>query len=119
MTRMMSLTRGLLAPLLIVVLAMTGFAAGVARGQAAPVGLVEICRGLTVVKVAVDADGHAVGHVHLCDDGMMALFASVGLAGVEDGVSFVWQAVAGDVRDTALTSADRPSATARGPPLSL
>ncbi|WP_050772460.1 hypothetical protein [Sagittula stellata] len=115
----MSLTRGLLAPLLIVVLAMTGLAAGMARGQATPVGSMEICRGLTVVEVAVDAEGRAIGHVHLCDDGMMALFASVGLAVAQGGMSFIWQAVESDPQATALADAERPSATARGPPLFL
>ena len=105
--------------LLTCALVLTSFSAGVARGQAAPVGTVEVCRGLTVLSVAIDAHGAPVDSVHLCDDGVMALFAMAGLASVAPIEARVWVRLE-HVTDQRLFSTRHAVARkARGPPLSL
>jgi hypothetical protein len=74
------LFRASAALVLVASLVLTTLAAGVARGQAAPVGTVEICRGLTVVSVPVDADGAPVSPLHLCADGVTALYGETSVA---------------------------------------
>lgn len=115
----MRLMRSLTGALLALTLVLTSFSAGVARGQSAPVDVVEICRGLTVTSIAIDAEGHPVGHVHLCDDGLMALFADVGMAAPILPLNAVWQAVDTDRATVTGVTHEAPRPAARGPPLFL
>ena len=59
------------------VLVFTSIAAGVARGQADPVGQIVICTGATVAMIHVDANGDPTGPPVLCPDGVMSLLAAV------------------------------------------
>lgn len=108
--------RTLITCVTICVLALTSVAAGVARGQADPVGQMVICSGTGPVMVHMDATGKPTGPPVLCPDGVMAL-----LAAVADPAPDVARSVT--VADLAPTATHRPLAQdariegrARSPP---
>ena len=108
-----------LAVLLSLTLVVTSVSAGIARGQATPVGTVELCRGLTTVSVQVDADGVPVTHVHLCPDGVMTLVSDLSDGHVLLVPLAVWARDRPVSVVTVRSGRDVPRATARGPPLSV
>ena len=66
--------RPVLAIALAFLAAVTSLAAGVARGQADPVGQIVLCTGHGPVMVHVDETGAPTGAPVLCPDGVLALF---------------------------------------------
>ncbi|MGR3491111.1 MAG: hypothetical protein ACU0DW_03560 [Shimia sp.] len=77
------MTRCLIAPL-IALLVLTSVAFGAARGQAPATDRVELCAGLIVKHILLDAEGNEVsGHV-LCADAALALLAAVDAAPISD-----------------------------------
>ncbi|MDJ0823137.1 MAG: hypothetical protein QNJ09_15180 [Paracoccaceae bacterium] len=63
---------------LIATLVVTSGAMAAARGQAGPVGSIEICHGATVTIVYIDAEGQPVEQLHLCPDYALTHFGSDG-----------------------------------------
>lgn len=83
--RRMALLRSITAFVLALMLGVTSLTLASARGQAAAVGQVEICSGLGLQVISVDADGNPVGDPHICPDGVAA-FVSVSIPVPEMGV---------------------------------
>ncbi|WP_425072221.1 hypothetical protein [Sagittula sp. S175] len=108
--------RPLIALFVALTLAVTSLSAGVARGQAAPAGVIELCQGLTTVSVAVDADGAPVSHVHLCPDGVMSLLAGIAPVVVVAAPSPVWDTLDRELGAQVLAAQAAPRGVARGPP---
>lgn len=115
----MHVMRSLIGAVMALMLVFTSLSAGVARGTATPVGVVEICEGVTSVSLTVDAQGKPVRHVHLCPDGVMSLVTqTVGPIDFVAPVS-VWVAVSPVMARVAVTGRGGVVARARGPPLAL
>ncbi|WP_209361960.1 hypothetical protein [Sagittula salina] len=110
--------RSLTAALLAVALVVTSLSAGMARGQATPVGVVEVCQGLTIVSVEVDGEGNPVRHVHLCPDGVMSLVAPLAVADFDVPIAY-WMPVTPVIETGGRGSVDAPQGVARGPPFTL
>ncbi len=72
--------RSLITCVALSVLVLTSVAAGVARGQADPVGQMVICSGHGPVMVHIDANGDPTGPPVLCPDGVLALLSAVAIA---------------------------------------
>ncbi|MHC0053710.1 hypothetical protein [Actibacterium sp. D379-3] len=72
----MTRTRPYIAVLLALMLGLTSLTLAAARGHAPAMGEVEICSGLGLQVIRVDADGNPVGPPHLCPDAV-ASFVSV------------------------------------------
>lgn len=68
----------LVAYLLALAVALTGFQMAFARAQPQPVGQMVICSGLGLTTVMVDADGAPVAQSHVCPDGLLTLFLAAG-----------------------------------------
>ncbi|WP_417210788.1 hypothetical protein [Antarctobacter sp.] len=111
--------RSLLGVVMTVVMAVTSLSAAHARGQAAPVGTMVICRGLTVATVLIGADGQPVEVQHICPDAALALFVETGAVPPPITQAFVWQAVQWDAPVLVAGSRGAIAAQARGPPAFL
>jgi len=68
----------LVAFLLVLAVALTGFQMAFARAQPQPVGQMVICTGLGLTTVMVDSEGAPVSQSHVCPDGLLTLFLSAG-----------------------------------------
>lgn len=55
---------------LALILSVTSFTLASARGHAPVAGKIEICSGLGLQTITVDADGNPVGPPHICPDGV-------------------------------------------------
>ena len=77
MTRLQSL----LSVLLVLILGLSTYAVGVARGQAPAVGEMVLCTGQGIVTVGIDAEGNPVERQTLCPDNAATLLAAVAVAG--------------------------------------
>lgn len=104
------------AMLLALSLALTGYGAGFARGQAPAVGEIVICRGLTTVTLPADSEGQPTSAPHLCPDGVMALFDWPGVPVVQTAALPVWTGVLLPAAGAAATGRSGVAAQARGPP---
>ena len=67
--------KSFLAFVLATVLVVTSQAGAIARAQPSAVGQVDICAGMVLVRVHVDADGKPVLDPRLCSDAVQALFS--------------------------------------------
>lgn len=63
------------ALLMVLMLGVTSVTLASARGHAPAVGQVEICSGLGLQTISVDADGNPVGPPHICPDGVAAFLS--------------------------------------------
>lgn len=114
----MTMVLTLLRSLLMASLLLTSVSAGMARGQAAPVGVIELCRGLTTLSVQVDADGTPVTHVHLCPDGVMTLVGEVPVGAAVPVVDAALLPLAYNLSVARCGPQACPVGVARGPPAS-
>lgn len=104
------------AYLLVLAVALTGYQMAVARAQPAPAGEVVICSGLGLVTVLVDETGAPVSRAHVCPDGLLTLFTSVG-GGWEPPVhASVWHDVAQGDAIWRAEGRRAPGPQARDPP---
>ncbi len=98
---------------------LTSLSVAVARGQAQPMGSVEICQGLTVVRVTLDSEGQPVSPVHLCPDVLGTLFAPPAVVFVPATPEQLWHALHA-WHDVALaTGHSLHEPQARGPPRAI
>lgn len=87
-----------------------------ARGHGPAVGAMEICAGLGLQTILVDADGNPVGPPHICPDGATS-FVTVDVPVPEQPLHLLGNGERLSVFAAILTAqAARPRAMARGPP---
>lgn len=67
--------RSLLALVMALMLGVTSITLASARGHAPAVGQIELCTGMGMQMISVDAEGNPVGDPHVCPDGVAALAA--------------------------------------------
>ncbi len=72
----MTASRGITTLGLCLFLALTSVTLAVARGAPGPVGVMVICTGEGMQRLAVDADGQPVAQPHICPDCLLAFHAS-------------------------------------------
>ncbi|WP_138468007.1 hypothetical protein [Poseidonocella sp. HB161398] len=65
------------AALLVLLMLVSGFSYGAARGQARAAGELVICAGGAAVTVRVDAEGQPVRDTHLCPDGIQGALSAL------------------------------------------
>jgi len=113
----MQMLRPHIALALALMLGLTSLSLAMARGQAPAAGTIEICSGMGLQVIAVDAEGNPVGAPHVCPDAIAA-FVSVDapeprlpLRRLADGERLTVP------QDVSLAEAERLRATARGPPV--
>ncbi|WP_170106750.1 hypothetical protein [Rhodovulum imhoffii] len=108
--------RFLVAFALAVSLVLASLSLAAARGQAPAAGQVQICTGMGVQAVPVDAEGKPAGNAHVCPDGVSAIAAVAlpvlpsGVDGCADGESLCLPRVLGG------TGTACPFPQARDPP---
>jgi len=112
----MTRLRPYFAVTLALLLGLTSYELAAARGQAPVVGTVEVCSGLGLQIIAVDADGNPVGAPRPCPDGVTA-FLSLAVAlpalperRLTDGERLL------PARELASADGPRLRASARDPP---
>lgn len=111
--------RSLCAVALSMILCLTSQTMAVAQGQAAAVGEIEICHGLGVISIPVDANGAPTGPPIVCPD----FAAAIGLEG-EDHTQIsaprpVWVSSEFVLANSSDYRRFAPVASARGPPAPL
>ncbi|MGH1415467.1 MAG: hypothetical protein ACRBB0_18410 [Pelagimonas sp.] len=107
--------RSLSAYALVLILALTSQTMAVAQGQAAAMGEMEICQGLGVVSVPVDAEGNPTGAPMICPDfaGVLALDALPAPVGPSLNA---WIKAGYALETFGTYGRAAPAASARGPP---
>jgi len=107
------------AAFLAVALTVTSLSVAVSRGHTHPVDHLEICQGLTVVRVAVDAEGQPISPVHLCPDVLGTLFAAAGVIVPITAPEPIFVSLRTLWRDDRRVARADVVAQARGPPRCL
>lgn len=109
--------RSLGAVLLAVMLSLTSVTLAVARGQAPAAGQIEVCSGLGLQTITVDADGKPVGPPHVCPDGV-ASFINIDMPVPEMPLRALGNGERLRVPEhLSSANAEQLRATARGPPV--
>lgn len=113
----MRMLRPHIALALALMLGLTSLTLAMARGQAPAAGTIEICSGMGLQVITVDAEGNPVGAPHVCPD---AIAAFVSVDAPEPKLP-VRRVANGERLNTAwevsVAEADCLRATARGPPV--
>lgn len=109
--------RPALALCLALLVALTGQAAAIARGQPVADTWIEICSGSGPVMLAVDADGQPTGTAHLCPDNAYLLVQALSAAAPDVAAPrLVARRIGAPAPVLAVVPTRTVTAPARGPP---
>jgi hypothetical protein len=115
----MTVLRGATTFVLCLFLALTSVTLAVARGAPQPVGVMVICTGEGVQRVAVDAGGMPAGPPHVCPDCLLALHATAPPDPLPAPRGTCTAARHPFAKARHVTYPARPATLARAPPLSV